>query len=400
MADRHVDHLLIGGGIASASCAHALRESGADGSILLVSRELDPPYHRPPASKGYLRGVEERESAHVHATAWYDEAGVELLTRTSVLALDPAAKVARLSTKEEVGYGTALLATGAMVRRLQLEGAQLEGIHYLRALGNADAIRADVASAERVVCIGGSYIGCEVAASMVQQGKACTIVMLEEEPMERGFGQQVGRYVRGLLEHHGVEVLGQAEVSHFVGETRISGVVLKDGREVRADVVVCGTGVLPDVMLAKRAGLDLGPRGGVLCDAQLQTSAESLYAAGDMCEYRSAMHGGSARIEHERVAERQGALVARNMLGRGEEYRDVPYFWTDLADWTTLEYVGLGVAWEEEVLRGATGNGGFSMFYLAGGRVVAALTADGHGDLEEATKLIASGSPVGASSLR
>jgi 3-phenylpropionate/trans-cinnamate dioxygenase ferredoxin reductase subunit len=399
MADRYVDHLLIGGGVAAASCAHALREGGADGSILLVSRELDPPYRRPPASKGYLRGVEARESAHVHPAGWYSEADVELLTRTSVLALDPTAKTVRLSTKEEVEYGTALLATGAMVRRLQVEGAQLDGIHYLRALGNADAIRADAASADRVVCIGGSYIGCEVAASMVQQGKQCSIVMLEEEPMERGFGPTVGRHVRGLLERHGVEVLGRAELSHFVGDTRVAGVVLKDGRDLRADVVVCGTGALPDVMLAKRARLEIGPRGGVLCDAHLQTAFDGLYAAGDMCEYRSTLHGGSARIEHERVAESQGAVVASNMLGRAQEYRDVPYFWTDLADWTTLEYVGLGLPWDDEVLRGATDNGGFSMFYLAEGRVVAALTADGHGDLDEAAGLIAGGGSVDAKSL-
>src|SRR3954465_912701 len=155
MADRRVDHLLIGGGIASATCAAELRAAGGTGSVLLVGRELDPPYHRPPASKGYLQARESRADALIELPG-----DVEVLTRTSVLALDPAARTATLSTKEEVEYGTALLATGAMVRRLQVDGTQLDGIHYLRALGNADALRRDVADAERVVCVGGSYIGC------------------------------------------------------------------------------------------------------------------------------------------------------------------------------------------------------------------------------------------------
>src|SRR3954471_17699436 len=143
MADRRVDHLLIGGGIAAATCAQALREEGATGSVLLVGRELDPPYHRPPITKGYLGGADAREDALIGLP---DD--VEVLTRTSVTALDPAARTATLSTKETVEYDTALLATGAMVRRLQVDGTQLDGIHYLRALGNADALRRDVADAD------------------------------------------------------------------------------------------------------------------------------------------------------------------------------------------------------------------------------------------------------------
>src|SRR3954449_6562793 len=144
MADRDTDILLIGGGVASATAAAVLREEGFDGSILLVGRELDPPYHRPPATKGYLQGRETREETHVHPEGWWARHAVELATRTSVLALDPAARTATLSTKEVVSFGTALLATGAMVRRLPLDGANLDGIHYIRALGNADAIRKDV----------------------------------------------------------------------------------------------------------------------------------------------------------------------------------------------------------------------------------------------------------------
>src|SRR5437870_2810377 len=162
MADRHVTHLLIGAGIASASCAAALREHGAEGSILVAGRELDPPYHRPPVTKGYLMGKESRADGHIQPAAWWDEHNIELLTRTNVMSLDPAAREVALATKETVSFDSALVATGAMVRRLQIDGAGLEGIHYLRAPGNADALRGEAEEADHVVLIGGSYIGCEV----------------------------------------------------------------------------------------------------------------------------------------------------------------------------------------------------------------------------------------------
>jgi 3-phenylpropionate/trans-cinnamate dioxygenase ferredoxin reductase subunit len=398
MADRRVDHLLIGGGIASATCAGALRDHGGTGSVLLVGRELDPPYHRPPITKGYLRGAESREDAFVPVPG-----DIELLTRTSVMSLDPAARVATLSTKETVEYGTALLATGAMVRRLPVDGAQLEGIHYLRALANADALRRDAEGAERVVCVGGSYIGCEVAATMTALGKRCTVVLQEEEPLERGFGLQVGGFVRRLLEEHGVEVVAGAEVERFEaaqdGE-RVGSVVLAGGRSIPADVVVCGVGAMPDVMLARKSGLELGPLGGVRCDAQLRViGADGLYAAGDMCEYDSAIHGRVVRIEHEEVAMAHGRTVARNMLGAGADHVEVPYFWTDLADWATLEYVGPAEAWDEEVVDGDPASAAFAVWYLREGRLAAALSAGGHGDLDRARALIASGAAVDAAAL-
>src|SRR5919109_2279813 len=218
MADRDTDILLIGGGIASATAAATLRDEGFEGSILLAGRELDPPYRRPPASKGYLQGRESRDDALVHPAGWWEEHGVELRTRTSVMALDPAARTAKLSSKEEVGYGQALVATGAMVRRLSAEGAQLDGIHYLRTLGNADTIRRDVEGIERVVCVGGSYIGSEGAASLTELGKRVTVLMQEAHPLERQFGARAGAYFRGVLEANGIEVIGSDEVERFEGE--------------------------------------------------------------------------------------------------------------------------------------------------------------------------------------
>ena len=340
MADRTVDILLVGGGIASATAAHTLREQGFDGSILLVGREPHPPYHRPPASKEYLRGEHGAEGAHVHPADWWEANGVELLTRTSVLELDPAARTAKLSTKEEVGFDRALIATGAMVRRLRVDGAQLEGIHYLRALGNADAHpRGDRGRRARRVrrrllhrLRGGRLAD--------RAGPQVTMVMLEDHPLERGFGATAGRYFRGVLEEHGVEVIGGDEVARFEGDERVERVVTAGGRELDAQAVICGVGAMPDVMLARKAGLTIGELGGVLCDSRLRTSAEGIFAAGDMCEYDSVVHGRVVRIEHEEAAAAQGATVARNMLGADVPHDEVPYFFSDLSDWASLEYLG------------------------------------------------------------
>ena len=384
-ATRRVEHLIVGAGTAGAAAARTLREQGAE--VLLAGRELDPPYHRPPITKGLLQGVEMRESTFFEGLE-----DVELLTRTSVMALDTAARVATLQSKEEIAYGTALLATGAMVRRLNAEGAQLEGIHYLRALANAESLRSDAEEAERVVCVGGSYIGCEAAASLTAMGKRCAVVMLEAEPLERGFGARAGNWFRGLLESHGIEVVGESSVAAFTGGERVEAVQLDDGRSLPADVVVVGVGVLPDVMLARKSGLELGDTGGVRCDAQLRTSAEGVYAAGDVCEYASVLHDGRhVRVEHEDHAERQGETAARNMLGAAEEHRTVPYFFSDLADWGSLEYVGAALDWDEEVVNGSLDEGRFSVWYLDSGRVRAVLDVNGLGDLDRGREAIEQG---------
>jgi 3-phenylpropionate/trans-cinnamate dioxygenase ferredoxin reductase component len=388
MADRTVDILLVGGGIASATAAKTLREQGFDGSILLVGREPHAPYHRPPASKEYLRGEHGPEEAHVHPAGWWEPNGVELLTRTSVLQLDTDARTAKLSTKEEIGFDRALVATGAMVRRLPVDGGQLEGVHYLRALGNADGIREETQGAERVVCVGGSYIASEVAASLTELGRSVTMVMLEDHPLERGFGTTAGRYFRRVLEEHGVEVIGGEEIARFEGDERVERVVTQSGRELAAEAVICGVGAIPDVMLARKAGLALGELGGVVCDSRLRTSAEGVYAAGDMCEYDSILHGRVMRIEHEEVAAAQGVTAARNMLGADVPHDEVPYFFSDLSDWASLEYLGPALSWDDEQVEGSVDDGAFAVWYREGDRVRAMLSVGGAGDLDRARELI------------
>jgi 3-phenylpropionate/trans-cinnamate dioxygenase ferredoxin reductase subunit len=397
VTDRSIDVLLIGGGIASASAAAELREGGFEGSIVLASRELDPPYHRPPITKGYLQGSEDRESTLIHPEDWYAEHDVELLTRTSVMNADLEARIAKLG-KEEVHFGQALIATGAMVRRLQVDGARRDGIHYLRALGNADSLRKDVEGAERIVVVGGSYIATEVAASLTLLGKKCTIVMQEALPTERTFGPVAGQYVADLLTKHGIEIVAGADVVEFAGEGEddapVTAVVCEDGRRIDADLVVVGVGATPDVMLAKKIGLEIGASGGVACDQRLQTSAEGVFAAGDMCEYDSVIHDRRLRIEHEEVAAAQGRAAARAMLGSEEPFAEVPYFWSDLADWATLEYVGPADAWDEELVHGDPAGGEFTVWYVTDGRLAGALTVGRADDLDLARELLVSGESV------
>jgi 3-phenylpropionate/trans-cinnamate dioxygenase ferredoxin reductase component len=397
MAARKVDYLLIGGGLASANCARWLREEGADGEVLLVGREPDPPYNRPECSKGYLQGKDAREQAFFRPSEWWGEQEIELLTRTSVTGLDLETRTAKLSSKDEVEFGKALLATGANVRRLNVEGCQLEQIHYLRTLGNADAIRAGVEDAEEVVLIGGSYIGCEVAASLTLLGKHCTIVMQEQVTLQRSFGERAGRFFQNLLEAHGVTVHGGDELERFEGEERVSKVLTRGGLELAADAVVIGAGVTPDLQLAQKAGLQIGERGGVRCSSRLESSIAGVFAAGDICEYDSVVHGGAPmRIEHWDVAFNHGKTAALNMLGRDMPHADVPYFFSDLADWGGLEYVGPAYEWDEEILRGSMDDHSFTNWYLKDGAVKAALSVGRSDDLDAARRLIAGSSVLGA----
>ena len=386
MAERSVEFLLIGGGMAAGNCARHLREQGAEGEILLVGREPDPPYNRPPLTKGYMVGKESRDEVAFRPADWYQGQQVEVLTRTSVTSLDPATRVAKLSNKEEVRFDKALLATGSNVRILRVEGAHLDGIHYLRTLGNADAIREEAAEAERVALVGAGYIATELAASLTKLGKQCEIVMLEDVALERFYGQQIGRFFQDVLTSHGVKVHGGQELERFEGTDRVQKMVTKSGLEIECDFVVIGAGVTPEIGLAERAGLETAS--GVVVDRYLETSAPGVFAAGDIAEYDSVVHGRTLRIEHWDVAFNQGKYAALNMLGRRRPYDVVPYFWSDLADWSSLEYVGPASEWDDVWIRGSIDEGKFTAFYVHGGRLAAALTVGRSDDLTAAAGML------------
>jgi 3-phenylpropionate/trans-cinnamate dioxygenase ferredoxin reductase subunit len=398
MAD--VDVLIVGAGAAGSACVEGLRGGGFDGSVLLVGRDVDPPYERPFCSKDYLRGRMSREDTYLGDVP----SDIDLRIRTSVMKLDPAGKTAKLSSGDELSFEHAVLATGANVKRVRVDGCDLEGIHYLRTLGNSDAIREDAAQAERVVLIGGSYIACEVAASLTAEGKSCTLVMMEDGPLSLGFGRQAGEFFAGVLRDHGIDWVPNDSLARFEGDThlaspsgtggRVGKVVTEGGRELAADMVVVGIGVAPDITLARSAGLELADSGGVTCSQTLESSAPGVYVAGDACDYDSVVHGRRLRVEHWEHARAQGSYVGARIAGESKPFDEIPYFWSDLADWATLESVGPASSWDDEVVRGSIADGEFTIFYLDGGRMAGAITVGRSDDLEKARAAMTSGEPV------
>ena len=394
MAD--VDVLIVGAGGAGSACAEALHEAGFGGSVIVVGRDVDPPYERPYCSKDYLRGKLDREGTYLDLPD-----GLDLRIRTSVMKLDPAARTAKLSSGEELEFGHAVLATGANVKRVRVDGCDLDGIHYLRTLGNSDAIRADTAEAEHVVLVGGSYIACEVAASLTAEGRTCTLVMQESMPLSLGFGPTAAEFFAGVLRDHGIDWVGGDSLERFEGaDGRVRKVVTAGGRELPADAVVLGIGVAPDVMLARSAGLDLAHSGGIACSQTLETSAPGVYAAGDACDYDSVVHGRRLRVEHWEHARAQGAHVGAVIAGGAKPFDEIPYFWSDLADWATLESVGPAEHWDDEVVAGSLEDGEFTIFYIARDTVVGALTVGRSDDLERARALMTADEPVDRASLQ
>jgi 3-phenylpropionate/trans-cinnamate dioxygenase ferredoxin reductase subunit len=240
------------------------------------------------------------------------------------------------------------------------------------------------------VLIGGSYIASEVAASLTELGSSCTLVMLEPIVLSRSFGEQAGRFFQSRLEEHGVRVHGNDALERFEGaEGRVTKVITKRGEDLDADAVVIGAGVMPEVTLARAAGLELGESGGVIADSRLATGAPGVYVAGDIAEYDSVIHRRRLRVEHWDAAFNQGKTAALNMLGRDQPHDVVPYFFSDLSDWASLEYVGPASQWDHEIVRGSIDDGEFSIFYLEGGRVAAALSV-GRSDIEQASRLMTS----------
>lgn len=390
-----VDHLLVGAGVAAVSCAAELRALGSDGSITVVGREPHPPYHRPAVDKSYLRGAESRDDTLLRTPAWWRHNEVELLTGTSVIAIDPDARRARLSTGDELRFGQALIATGATPRRVRAEGAGLDGIHSLGTLADADALRDDLGDAEHVVATGGSYVACEAAAVLGASGRRCTIVMAEDNPMQEAFGRTAGRFLRDALERLGVTVLSGQAIDRFVGASgRVRAVQTTAGKCLEADVVVVGIGVRPASRLARDAGLRIGATGGVHCDAFLRSSHPAVFCAGDACEYDSVLHGRRLRVELQHAAAEQGATAARNMLGEQHAHTAVPYGTAELADSVSVEYCGPAMRWDEELIRGSLEDGRFTVWYLGGGRLVGALMVGRSEDLDHACSLIASRAAV------
>jgi 3-phenylpropionate/trans-cinnamate dioxygenase ferredoxin reductase subunit len=386
--------VVVGASLAGAKAAETLREEGFTGRVVLVGEEPEPPYERPPLSKGYLLGSDERDTAFVHDRAWYDEQGIELRTGVRAESIDPAAHTVTLAGGERLGYDKLLLTTGSVVRTLEVPGADLEGVHYLRRVEHSDALRGVLVEGARVVVVGGGWIGLEVAAAARTHGAAVTLAELDTLPLRRVLGDEVARVFADLHAEHGVDLRLGTGVREIVGtDGRVASVTLEDGSSVPADAVVIGVGITPAVELARAAGLAVDD--GVLVDAALRTSDPDIHAAGDVANAENPLLGRRIRVEHWQNALDGGPAAARAMLGGDVVYDPVPYFFTDQYD-LGMEYSGHVEpgGYERVVFRGDVASREFIAFWLADGRVLAGMNVNVWDVADDIGRIVRSGAEV------
>jgi 3-phenylpropionate/trans-cinnamate dioxygenase ferredoxin reductase subunit len=358
---------------------------------MLIGEEPERPYERPPLSKDYLAGRAERQSVYVHDAGFYGDQAIELRTSTRVTTLDVAAGAVALDSGERIGYDRLLLSTGAAPRRLKVPGADLDGVHYLRSLADADSLRAALRRATSVAVVGAGWIGSEVAAVARQLGRPVAMIDPGAVPLERVLGLDVGRFYRDLHADHGVDLhLGQ-HVAALRGPGTVEEVRTTDGQIILADLVVVGIGAEPRVELAATAGLDV--RDGVVVDEHLQTTVPGIFAAGDVAAAWHPLFGTRIRVEHWANALNQGPAVAENMLGHTTAYQRVPYFYSDQYD-VGMEYAGHAPRWDQVVFRGDPATREFVAFWLDDDRVVAGMNVNVWDVVDPIQQLIRSQSGV------
>jgi NADPH-dependent 2,4-dienoyl-CoA reductase/sulfur reductase-like enzyme/nitrite reductase/ring-hydroxylating ferredoxin subunit len=360
--------VIIGGGAAGNSAAETLRREGYGGSIIIVDPDRDAPYDRPNLSKDYLAGNAPEEWIPLHPPEFYQERGIELRRGPRVTVIDPAERRVRLDDGGELPYEALLIATGASPVRLGPEFDRASpAVHYLRSLADSRRIAGAAREGGRAVVLGASFIGLEVAASLRARRMEVHIVAPDVRPLGRIMGPEIGDWIRALHEEHGVVFhLGQT-----AREIRDGTVTLEDGSRLPAELVVAGIGVRPNLALAEAAGLALDR--GVRVDERLATSAPGIFAAGDIVRWPDPHTGQPIRVEHWVVAERQGQVAARNILGAGERFEAVPFFWSQHYD-QTIAYIGHAERWDRLELDGDLAANNFGVRFLGGGRLLALAT--------------------------
>ena len=387
------DIAIVGAGHAGAQAAIQLRQLGFVGSIGLIGAELEPPYERPPLSKGYLAGEKDFARMLVRPESFWAERGVELVPGTVVTAVDPKVKTLFFEEGGKCGYGTLVWAAGGRPRRLTCEGGDLGGVHTIRRKAEVDAIRSELDSVRRVAVVGGGYIGLETAAVLRKLGKEVVLVEALDRVLARVAGPEISRFYEAQHRGRGVDVrLGEA-VSAVVGEGgRVAGVRLRDGATIEAQMVIVGIGV--DAAVAPLLAAGAAGANGVDVDSSCRTSLPGVYAIGDCAAHENRFAGGlRIRLESVQNAHDQAMTAARAIVGRPEPYDATPWFWSNQYD-LRLQTVGLSVGYDLAVVRGRPEDRSFSVVYLLGGRVIALDCVNATRDYVQGRRLVEMGAVV------
>jgi 3-phenylpropionate/trans-cinnamate dioxygenase ferredoxin reductase component len=389
--------VIVGGGLAGAKAAEALRDKDFDGHVILFAEEEHLPYERPPLSKEYLAGKKSLADFTVQHSDWYRDHHVDLRLGWRVSSLDPAAHTVGLPDDTTVTYDKLLLATGSASRRPPIQGSDADGVHYLRSYDDAEALNSVLNEGSSLAVVGAGWIGLEVAAGARQRGVNVTVVETAKQPLVAALGETVGEVFADLHRDHGVDLRLEAQVAEITRargtEGQATGLRMRDGSTVVADAVLVAVGAKPNIELAEQAGLSMGD-GGVLVDASLRTSDPDIYAVGDIAAAEHPLFGSRIRTEHWANALKQPAVAAAGMLGKPGEYDELPYFFTDQYD-LGMEYVGHAPSFERVVFRGDVSGREFVAFWLDGdNRVLAGMNVNIWDVLDDVKTLIRSKTPV------
>ena len=390
-------YVIVGASLAGATAAITLREEGAKGRVLLIGAEPEPPYERPPLSKAYLRGEVPLEKALVRPLAFYANHGIETMFATRVMKIDSGAKVVELESGESLPFDALLIATGGRNRRVSIPGGDLDGVYSLRTVRDADRIRAEMIPGRRAVVVGMGFIGSEVAASLRLKGLDVVAIDPAKTPLFRVLGESVGHRIAELHRAHGVRTIFEDTVSAFKGNQHVDAVVTKKGARIECDIAVVGIGIEPVVDLLQGSGVRI--ENGVVVDEYCKTNVDGIYAAGDVANHYHPVFNRQMRVEHWHNAIKQGAVAARNMLGKRVAYDEVHWFWSDQYD-LNLQYAGYHTTSEQMVVRGSLETDDFLACYINQGRIDAAVAFNRAKDLRRVMPLIKSRRVVKLDDLR
>jgi 3-phenylpropionate/trans-cinnamate dioxygenase ferredoxin reductase subunit len=377
--------VVVGAGHSAGQLVARLRAGGFDGRVRLLGEEPHVPYQRPPLSKAYLAGTVGIERVYLRPEKFYGAQNIELILGTPVIAIDGEARRVTLASGDLVRYDKLVLATGSRPRKLAVPGAELGGVHYLRRIEDADAVRGALGSGARLVVVGGGYIGLEVAAVARGLGAAVTVLETEARLMSRVAGPEVAEYYRRVHTEAGVQVRSDSRVSGFEGAGHVARVLCADGSRIDADLVLVAIGIVPNVELAAHAGLETAD--GIVVDEFGRTSDPHIYASGDCTSHPNSLYGGRIRLESVHNAMAQARTVAANLCGTQTPYREVPWFWSDQYE-EKLQIAGLSQGHDATVVRGNTDGGRFTVFYLRDRVLIAADTVNEPQDHLACRKLV------------